>query len=71
MVTRGIKRTPNQDPRYAIGPATVVIVAEYKQPNPAIKRSGLHLFTSTFRASGPDIFDLRMNSHSRLNLIQP
>jgi branched-chain amino acid aminotransferase len=70
MVTRGIKKTPNQDPRYAIPPATVVIVAEYKQPNPEIKRTGLHLYTSTFRASGPDVFDLRLNSHSRLNLIQ-
>ena len=70
MVTRGTKKTPNQDPRYAIGPATVVITAEYKQPNPDVKRSGLHLFTSTFRASGPDVFDLRLNSHSRLNLIQ-
>ena len=32
MVTRGIKRTPSQDPRQAIGPATIVIVAEYKVP---------------------------------------
>jgi len=70
MVTRGVKQTPNQDPRYATGPATVVITAEYKQPNPEVKASGLHLFTSTFRCSGPDVFDLRLNSHSRLNLIQ-
>src|SRR5262249_7756363 len=66
----GRKNTPNQDPRYALGPATVVITAEYKQPSPDVKRSGLRLFTSTFRASGPDVFDLRLNSHSRLNLIQ-
>jgi len=70
MVTRGVKKTPNQDPRYAVGPATVVITAEYKQPNPEVKVSGLQLFTSTFRCSGPDVFDLRLNSHSRLNLIQ-
>jgi branched-chain amino acid aminotransferase len=70
MVTRGRKTTPNQDPRFAIGPATVVIVAEYKTPNPAAKARGLSLFTSTFRCSGPDVFDLRLNSHSRLNLIQ-
>src|SRR5262245_36554242 len=70
MVTRGTKKTPNQDPRYTVGPATVVITAEYKQTNPEIKRAGLHLFTSTFRTSGPDVFDLRLNSHSRLNLIQ-
>jgi len=70
MVTRGRKRTPNQDPRFALGRATVVIVAEYKTPNPEVKARGLALFTSTFRCSGPDVFDLRLNSHSRLNLIQ-
>ena len=70
MVTRGRKRTPNQDPRFALGPATIVIVAEYKTPNPEVKAAGLALFTSTFRCSGPDVFDLRLNSHSRLNLIQ-
>jgi branched-chain amino acid aminotransferase len=39
-------------------------------PDPEVKRRGLTLFTSTFRCSGPDVFDLRLNSHSRLNLIQ-
>ncbi len=70
MVTRGVKRTVNQDPRFIIGKATVVIVAEYKTPRPEVKAHGLALFTSTFRTSGPDVFDLRLNSHSRLNLIQ-
>ena len=70
MVTRGLKRTPNQDPRFVIGKATVVIVAEYKTPRPESKAKGLSLFTSTFRTSTPDVFDLRLNSHSRLNLIQ-
>lgn len=70
MVTRGLKRTPNQDPRFVVGPATVVIVAEYKAPLPAAKARGYALFTSTFRTTGPDAFDLRLNSHSRLNLIQ-
>ena len=70
MVTRGTKSTVNQDPRFCVGPATVVIVAEYKKPNPVAKEKGLALWTSTFRCSGPDVFDLRLNSHSRLNLIQ-
>ncbi|MEI8267847.1 MAG: aminotransferase class IV [Betaproteobacteria bacterium] len=70
MVTRGVKRTVNQDPRFVIGPPTIVIVAEYKTPKPESKAKGLTLFTSTFRTSGPDVFDLRLNSHSRLNLIQ-
>ena len=70
MVTRGVKKTPNQDPRFVVGDATVVIVAEYKTPRPESKERGLSLFTSTFRTSSPDVFDLHLNSHSRLNLIQ-
>jgi len=70
MVTRGRKKTPNQDPRFVLGGATIVIVAEYKTPNPATKARGLALWTSTFRCSTPDVFDLRLNSHSRLNFIQ-
>jgi branched-chain amino acid aminotransferase len=70
MVTRGLKKTPNQDPRFVIGKATIVIVAEYKSPLPEAKARGYTLFTSTFRTTNPDQFDLRLNSHSRLNLIQ-
>lgn len=70
MVTRGVKLTANQDPRFILRGPTVVITAEYKTPRPESKSRGLRLFTSTFRTSGPDVFDLRLNSHSRLNLIQ-
>ena len=70
MISRGIKSTVNQDPRFIISPATIVIVAEYKQPNAALKARGLKLMTSTIRCSTPDVFDLRLNSHSRLNFIQ-
>ena len=70
MVTRGTKASPNQDPRQAIGPATVVITAEFKAPPPELYTRGLALATSRFRTSGPETFDMRLNSHSRLNLIQ-
>ena len=69
MVTRGLKKAPNQDPRHTIGPATVVIVAEWKLPSPAIVTQGLSLFTSSIRCTPADMFDMRLNSHSRLNLI--
>ena len=69
MVTRGVKRTPSQDPRATVGPATVVITAEYKVPAPELARTGLALLTSTIRCTRPDQFDMRLNSHSRLNLI--
>lgn len=66
MVTRGMKRTPSQDPRQTIGRATVVIVAEWKVP---VVGEGLALFTSTIRCTRADQFDMALNSHSRLNLI--
>ena len=69
MITRGKKKTPNQDPRFALGQATIVIVAEFKVPKPESKTNGLSLLTSTIRCSTPDVFDLRLNSHSRLNFI--
>ncbi|QBX34372.1 aminotransferase class IV [Paracoccus liaowanqingii] len=70
MISRGVKSTPNQDPRFITGGATIVIVAEWKQPNPALKETGMTLMTLTIRCSTPDVFDLRLNSHSRLNFIQ-
>jgi branched-chain amino acid aminotransferase len=69
MVTRGEKAAPNQDPRNAIGKATVAIVAEYKLPDPAILTRGLSLRTVSIRCTPADMFDMRLNSHSRLNLI--
>jgi len=67
MVTRGRKASINQDPRNALGRATIAITAEYKASVPG---PGLKLATVPTRASGPDVFDMRLNSHSRLNLIR-
>lgn len=69
MVTRGVKSAPNQDPRLSIGNATVVIVAEYRMPDPKLAERGITLFTSSVRCSATDAFDMRLNSHSRLPLI--
>lgn len=69
MCTRGLKRHVNQDPRNALGPATVVVVAEWKRPAEALRARGLALATSPIRASAPDVFDMRLNSHSRLPYI--
>jgi branched-chain amino acid aminotransferase len=67
MVTRGVKRTPYQDPRVTIGPATVVIVAEHKEPLPATVTDGITLFTTHVRRAAPDTLDPKLNSHSKLN----
>jgi branched-chain amino acid aminotransferase len=69
MVTRGEKAAPNQDPRNALGKATVVIVAEYKVPDPNLANRGLRLHTASIRCTPVHMFDMRLNSHSRLNLI--
>lgn len=67
MVTRGTKATPYQDPRVTVGPATVVIIAEHKEPLPATVRDGITLFTTHVRRAGPDTLDPKLNSHSKLN----
>ena len=67
MVTRGLKATPYQDPRVTIGPATVVIIPEYKQPLPKTVEQGIHLFTVHVRRAAPDTLDPKLNSHSKLN----
>jgi branched-chain amino acid aminotransferase len=67
MVTRGVKRTPYQDPRVTVGPATVVIIPEYKEPDPAVVDAGIRLFTVHVRRPYPDVVDPKLNSHSKLN----
>lgn len=70
MVTRGEKSAPNQDPRNALGTPTVAIVAEYKLPNPKLMTQGLSLATASVLCTPAEMFDMRLNSHSRLNLIK-
>ncbi len=69
MVSRGVKRTPYQDPRVTVGPATVVIIAEWKTPKPETLQQGLTLFTVHVRRGFPDVQDPKLNSHSKLNCI--
>ena len=69
MVTRGIKATPHQDPRFVIGAATIVIIPEYKQPLTTTVEQGIRLFTVHVRRGAPDVQDPKLNSHSKLNCI--
>ena len=69
MVTRGVKRTPYQDPRVTIGPATIVIIPEFKVAKPESLAAGLNLFTVHVRRGFPDVQDPKLNSHSKLNCI--
>jgi branched-chain amino acid aminotransferase len=69
MVTRGVRSTPYQDPRVVVTPATVVMIPEYKEPDPAIYERGLKLFTVHVRRGDPAVQDQKINSHSKLNCI--
>ena len=69
MVTRGVRSTPYQDPRVIVSSATVVIIPEYKEPDPAIYERGLKLFTVHVRRGDPAVQDQKINSHSKLNCI--
>jgi branched-chain amino acid aminotransferase len=69
MVTRGVRSTPYQDPRVVVTPATVVVIAEYKEPDPAVYERGLKLFTVHVRRGDPAVQDQKINSHSKLNCI--
>ena len=69
MVTRGVRSTPYQDPRVVVTPPTIVIVAEYKEPDPKVYERGLKLFTVHVRRGDPAVQDQKINSHSKLNCI--
>ena len=70
MVTRGIKKTPSQDPRLTISGPNVVIIAEYKKASNETKMKGITLFTSSFRRGSPDYLDPKLNCHSKLHEVQ-
>lgn len=69
MVTRGIKKTPYQAPRFTVTSATIVIIPEYKSPVPQVIARGQKLFTVHVRRTGPAEQDQKLNSHSKLNCI--
>ena len=69
MVSRGIKTTPYQDPAFTIGGPTIVIIPEYKTPDPTLNDRGVRLYTVYVRRGYADVQDPRINSHSILNCI--
>ena len=67
MLTRGIKKTPSQDPRLTVSGPNLVIIPEHKQADPVTREKGVRLFTSTIRRGSPDYLDPRLNCHSKLH----
>lgn len=70
MITRGIKKTPSQDPRLTISGPNLVIIAEHKKADTESIEKGIKLFTSTIRRGYPDYLDPRLNCHSKLHEVQ-
>ena len=70
MVTRGIKKTPSQDPRLTVSGPNLVIIAEHKVADERSRLKGVRLFTSTIRRGSPDYLDPRLNCHSKLHEVQ-
>ena len=70
MVTRGIKKTPSQDPRLTISGPNLVIIPEFKLADPKSKSKGIKLFTSSIRRGSPDYLDPKLNCHSKLHEVQ-
>ena len=67
MITRGIKKTPSQDPRLTISGPNLVIIAEHKKASNESREKGITLFTATIRRGSPDYLDPRLNCHSKLH----
>ena len=57
MITRGIKKTPSQDPRLTVSGPNLVIIPEYKTASEETRNKGISLFTSTIRRGSPDYLD--------------
>ena len=70
MLTRGIKKTPSQDPRLTISGPNLVIIAEHKKASIESKERGIKLFTSSYRRGSPDYLDPKLNCHSKLHEVQ-
>ncbi len=69
VVSRGEKLTPYQSPAANVGGPTVVIIPEWKEPDPGVLERGLRLFTVHVRRGAPDVQDPMWNSLSKLNCI--
>ena len=68
IVSRGIKKTPYQNPKVTIGPATIVIIPEYKKASESVKKNGITVGTvKTVRDD--KVQDPKINSLSKHNCI--
>ena len=70
IISRGIKSTPYQDPKFTISGPTIVVIPEYKQPNPKTIEHGIKLVSVDVIRGSPNMQDHRINGLSKFNCIQ-
>ena len=70
IVSRGMKSTPYQDPKFTISGPTIVVIPEYKQPNPETIKHGIKLVSVDVIRGSSNMQDHRINSLSKFNCIQ-
>ena len=70
IVSRGMKSTPYQDPKFTISGPTIVVIPEYKQPNPETIEHGIKLVSVDVIRGYSNMQDHRINSLSKFNCIQ-
>jgi branched-chain amino acid aminotransferase len=66
-LTRGVKITSGMDPRLNQSGPTLIVLAEHKAP--VYAKTGLTLFTSTFRRPSPDVLDPKIHHANLLNSV--
>ncbi|GAA1859753.1 aminotransferase class IV [Microbacterium koreense] len=66
IITRGLRTPPRVDPRFASGPATVVVLG---QAISGTATEGIHLVVSRYRRHGPDSVDSKIKSLSYLHAV--
>ena len=69
IVSRGLKKTPYQNPSVNVGGPTIVVIPEYKIASEDVKKNGLRLGTVSVRRGTANTQDPKWNTLSKINCI--
>ena len=69
IISRGEKVTPYQNPKANKGPATLVIIPEFKKTDPNTYKNGVHIGRVSTVRPPDNILSTHLNTLSKLNCI--
>jgi len=69
IVSRGLKKTPYQNPNVNVGGSTIVVIPEYKIASEDVKKIGISLGTVSIQRGTANTQDPKLNTLSKLNCI--